>query len=834
MVLAMTGFVSLPQDIRFAIRQLAKRPGFTIAAVSILALGLGANTAIFSVVNAFLLQPLPYKDPARLMGLFERDPVGPAGSTPYNAVAAGNFVDWQRMSQSFERMAAAASGAFNLSSPSEAFVPQRVDGAIASATLFATLGVDPLLGRGFLPEEDAYGARKVAVISYRLWQERFGGAADILHRQIRLDGENHEIVGVMPRGFAFPYQTTDVWVPLMAAILPEQARNHGNHFLQVVGRLRQGVSVEQARAEIDNLAWRYKREHPQEFSGRGGNVVPLHSYLVRDVRESLLALLGAVGCVLLIACVNVANLLLARSVGRTREVAIREAVGASRGRIFRQLLTESLLLSLMGGFAGVVVAAFVTDALVTRAPAADSVLLHGTVHADPLVFLFTFGLAILAGVAAGLYPALESSRTDLVTSLKDGTRSATAGRSHSRFRNALVAAEVALSLLLLVSAGLLLRSFAKLYGVQTGVRAENTLTVGLSLPDPDDTQHEKISSFLRELSDRMQGIPGVIDAGIVSCPPVGGHCSDYVLKIDEIPTPPGQDFDALARGADPNFFRAAGIPLLAGRTFTRQDGVGFDKKHPKPGAIIISESLARQFFHGVNPLGKHINFGSNEGAQGGDALPVAHHEVIGVVGDVLQHLDSAVRPTFYLPILDGDYDEVYIVLHTAVEPHSVTAAVREEVHKLDANLPVFSVRTIDEIIGHSAADREFNLMLFGSFAALAMLLAAVGLYGVLSYAVSQRRAEIGIRLALGARHSQVLSEVLRQGLTPAFVGVGVGLAAALFAGQVLKRLLFGIEPTDAVTLSLVPVLLLLVSLAACYLPARRAALVDPTEALRAE
>jgi putative ABC transport system permease protein len=825
---------SLPQDMHFALRQLAKRPGFTFTAIAILALGLGANTAIFSVVNAFLLKPLPYKDPSRLMGIFERDPVGPEGSDPFNYVAAGNFLDWQKMSASFEQMAAGGGGAFNLSSPSDAFAPERVDACICSATTFATLGVNPMLGRGFLPEEDKYGARKVAVISYGLWQQRFGGAPDILHRQIRLDGVNHEIVGVMPRGFAFPYQATDVWVPLLANTTPEMAESHDSHFLLVVGRLRQGVSVEQARAEIDGFAWRYKRAHPQEFSGKGGNVVPLHDYLVRDLRGSLLALLGAVGCVLLIACVNVANLLLARAAGRAREVAIREAVGASRGRIFRQLLTESVLLSLLGGGAGVLVAAFITSALVARAPGADSILLNGPVHDDPVVFLFTFGLAMLAGVAAGLFPALQSSRSDLVNSLKDGNRSMTPGRSHNRFRSILVAAEVALSLVLLVSAGLLLRSFSKLYGVKTGVRIDNTLTLGISLPDPDDTQHEKISAFVRRLTDRMQAVPGVIDAGIVSCPPVSGHCSDWIIRIDEIPTPPGQDFDPLARAAGPNYFRAAGIPLVAGRTFTGQDGVGFDKKHPKIGAVIISESMAKQFFHGVDPLGKHIHFGYDEERKDQAVNPIPHYEVIGVVGDVLQRLDAEVQPTFYTPALDGNFDRLHVVLHTTVEPHSLAAAVREEVHKLDPNLPLFDIRTMDEIIGQGASDRRFNLVLFGSFAGLAMLLAAVGLYGVLSYAVSQRRAEIGIRLALGATSTQVLGHVLRQGLTPAVAGVAVGLAGALLVGQVLKGLLFGIEPTDVVTLVCVPLLLLLVSFAACYLPAHRATQVDPTEALRIE
>lgn len=827
-------FETLNRDIRFAARQLVNRPGFTLAAGLILAFGLGANTAIFSVVNAFLLRPLPYQDPARLTALFERDPVGPPGSDPYNEVAPGNFLDWQKLSTSFDQMAATVGAAFNLSSPSNSFEPQRVDACACSSTLFLTLGVHPMVGRDFRPDEDRYGAPPVAIISYGLWQRRFGGSAGVIHRQIRLDGENHEIVGIMPRGFAFPYRTVDVWVPLLAFITPEQQKTHSNHFLLVIGRLRPGVSIEQARAEIDGIASRYQRTHPNEVSGKGGNVVALQKYLVQNVRTSLLVLLGAVGCVLIIACVNIANLLLTRSAGRTREIAIREAIGASRASIIRQLLTESILLSLLGACGGVLLASFVTQALIAHAPGANSILPPGSISTDPLVFLFAFSVALLAGAAAGLFPALQSSRTDVANNLKDSTRSATPGRSHARFRGILVASEVALSLVLLVSAGLLLRSFSRLYDVKTGVRGDHLLTVGISLPDSDDSRRAKTSAFLHQLGDHLQNIPGVISAGLISCVPVAGHCSDWVFSIEGRTLPPGQMMDALDRGADPRYFSAVGIPLLRGRTFTNRDGIGFDEKHPRPGSMIISESLARKYFAGENPIGQHIYIGFDLERKRVQGLPVPRYEVIGVVGDVVPHLDAPVQPTFYLPILDGGFDEVYMMVHTLGEPHSVTSAVREEIRRLNPDLPIFQVRTMEEVIGKSASDRQFSMLLFGSFAALAVLLAAVGLYGVLSYAVSQRKSEIGIRLALGASLSDVRSLVLKEGMRPAIAGIAAGLLGAFFAAQIMKGLLFRVVPTDPLTFLFVPVFLFCISALACYIPAFRATRIDPTVALRAE
>jgi predicted permease len=827
-------FSDLAHELHRALRQLWKRPGFTVMSVLVLTLGLGANVAIFSVVNAFLIQPLPYPEPDRLTAVFERDPVGPPGSNPYNSVAAGHFLDWQQFSKSFTSVGAAGGDSLNLASPGNLFEPQRVNACLCSQSVFPTLKLNPLLGRNFRPDEDRLGAPRVAVISYSLWQRRFGGSPAVIHQQIRLNGENAEIIGVMPRGFAFPYRTVDVWVPLLANITSESAQSHDTHFLFVVGRLRSGVSVTQARAEIDGFVSRYKQMHPEEVSGKGGNVVLLRDYLVHDVRTSLLMLLGAVGCVLLIACVNVANLLLTRAAGRTREIAIREALGANRARIIRELLAESVLLSLLGAGGGLFLAGLITNTLVSRAPNADAVLPPGSVPLSPLVFVFAFGVALVAGIAAGLFPALQSSRTDLANSLKEGTRNATSSRAHSRFRNTLVAAEVALSLVLLIAAGLLARSFATLYNVRPGVRVDHTLMVGISIPDPSHHGQAKTSAIIRQLSDQLQHVPGVLSAGMTSCPPVLGHCSDWVFSIEGHPLPPGQMMDALDRGVDPNFLAAAGVPLLRGRNFTTNDGIGFDPDHLKPGTMLISESLAKQYLAGEDPLGRYITIGVDVELNNRSGKPVPRYQVIGVVGDVLKHLDKKIQPTFYVPLLDGHFNDIYIILHTTSEPHSVVGAVRAEIHRLQPDLPLFQVQTMEEALGQSASDHQFHVLLFGSFALMAVLLAGVGLYGVLSYGVSQRRSEIGIRLALGARSSDVRLLILKQGMVPAAAGVAAGLAFALLLARVMQSLLFHVDPFDPATFLLIPTFLIVICIFACYLPAVRATRIDPTLALRTE
>ena len=816
---------TLIHDIAFALRQLRKNPGRTLIAITVLALGLGANAAIFSVVNALLLQPLPYKAPDRLVQLFERDVIG-TGEAPYNPVAPANYLDWRRYARQFEQIAAADGGEFNLASTSGGFAPERIDAAFPSGNLLTTLGVQPIQGRNFRPDEDRPGAPHVALISYGLWQRRFGGAPDVLGRPIRLDNEDYQIIGILPSWFVYPSRTTQVWVPLEQHVPPKQLESHENHFLDVIGRLRPGVDVEQGRAEIDGIQKRYKRAHPEAVAGKGANVVSLGDMTVRDIRTSLLVLFGAVVCVLIIACVNVANLLLAQALGRQREVAIRAAVGASRGRIIGQLLTESVLLAILGGALGLAVASFSTSYLASKAPNAAYLPQVDNIAVDYRVFLFTFGIALLTGIAAGLFPAAQASRFDLASNLKDSGRSSTPGRSHARFRDVLVSAEVALSLMVLVAAGLLLRSFDQLRNVHTGVRTDHTLTVGVYPSEASYPKNADVSAFDKKLLQAALAVPGVESAGLTTCPPAGGHCSDWVFNIEGRTLPPGVLMDALYRGVDPGFFQAAGIPLLRGRTFTEQDGAGFDEQHPRLSSIIISESLAKQYFPNEDPIGKHILLSG--------LVKTLTLQVVGIVADVLKRPDATLQPTMYTPILDGDARGLYLILRTSIEPHSIVPSIRRAIEQLDRDLPLFQVRTTAEIIETTVQRREFSILLLSLFAGLALVLAAVGLYGVLSYTVSQRTGEMGIRMALGASSADVRRLILVQGMKPALAGVAGGIAGALAATRLLSSMLFHVSPMDPSTFTAVAIGLMGVAVLACLIPAMRATRIDPTIALRRE
>jgi putative ABC transport system permease protein len=538
--------------------------------------------------------------------------------------------------------------------------------------------------------------------------------------------------------------------------------------------------------------------------------------------------------VLLIACLNVANLTLTRAVARTREIGIRTALGASRGRIIRQLVTESVLLGLAGGAVGGMLAFWLANVLASRAPGADAILSGSTIPLDLSVLLFAFGIALAAGVAVGLVPAIRGSRTNPATDLKETTRDAIAARGHGRFRDVLIAGEVALSLVLLTVAGLLIHSFSRLYDVQPGVRTDNILTMGTSLAGPNYREAAKRSAAFGLLGDRLRTLPGISSVGLVSCAPLTGQCNTLFFYIEGRPYVPGKFFAALERSADPGYFSAAGIPLVRGRTFTREDGVGFDPKNPRPGSIVISESMARTFFPDDNPIGKRIFFDFETQRERIEGLPAPRYEVIGVVGDVLPALHQPITPTMYRPLLDVSNRGVSIVLHTRVDPGSVAGAVRDEIRRLDPSLAVFQVQTMDDLMARSTAGRRFNMLLVAAFAALAVLLAAIGLYGVVSHAVSQRTPEIGLRMALGATDGSVRRLMLMEGLKPAIVGMGVGLLTAAFSTGVVRSLLFGVTPTDPVTFALVPPLLLAVATLACYVPARRATQLDPTAALRGE
>ena len=818
---------TLWRDLAYAARVFRKNPGFTAVSVVTLALGIGANAGIFSVIDAALLKPVPFPEPDRLVLVFERD-VLQAGGGP-NIASLANFLDIEAQSRSFTAMAAARQHSFNLGGDGASLLPERLNGAICSSGLFPALTVAPLMGRTFTAQEDQPGARHVAVISYGLWQRRFGGAADILERQIRLDSEAYDIIGVMPRGFAYPARGVDFWTPVQQYLSPEVIHSRGAHQFYVVARLRPGVRPEQARAEVDGIMHRIWLANPGALIGRGATTIPLAEIATRSSRPSLEVLFAAVGCLLLIACVNIANLLLARGSERRRELAIRMAVGAGRARLFRQLLTESVLLSAGGAAVGLLLAYGLIAELAARAPAllnAGDFDTSSEIALNGWVFLFTAAVALAAGAATGFVPAWQAARSPVTDGLKEGGRPATASRSQGRFRTALVTVEVALSVVLLVAAGLLVRSFAELRRVRPGIRTDHLLTAGLSLPEARYSRRQQISVFAQQLEERLRSLSGVRSVGLVNCLPVGGYCGDESFLIEGRPLPPGQFFIALNRSATPDYFAAAGIPVLRGRVFTPQDGRGFDNDHPIESAVVISDSMARRFWPKGDALGQRVYFG--------DGSSEPRYRVIGIVGDVLTGLDERARATMYFPLLEGGRTSFYAVLHTAGDPGALAPAVRREIGALDPDLPAFRVRSMEEVLDQSAGQRQFTVLLLGAFAALAMLLAAIGLYGVLSYSVAQRTNEIGIRLALGAARSDVRRQVLAEGLFPAVMGVALGLAGAIGAARMLRALLFGIGPGDVPTYIAAPLLLLAVGTLACAVPAWRASRVDPGVALRGE
>ena len=823
---------ALGKDLRYAFRGLRRSPGFALMAVLTLALGIGANSAIFTVVNTFLIRPLPYPEPDRLVSLWERNVVG---DEQQMSVSPGNFLDWQKTATSFESMAASQIRVVTLTSDAAGTVPERVGFCACSATLFRTLGVNPLLGRTFTPDEDRFGAPTHAIISYGLWQRRFGGAANVIGKSIRLDGDDHQIIGVMPRSFLYPHRIVELWKPFLAVIPQQQQVRHDLHNLSgVIARLRPVVSMEQAYAELDGIAARYKKDHPDEATGKGANVIPLHRQLVQNVRSSLVVLLAAVGCVLLIACVNIASLLLTRAAARTREISIRAALGAGRGRIVRQLVVESVMLALVGGVLGAVLTIFIAGFLIENAPAAVVLVPEGSVPIDYRVFLFAFGIATLSGIGVGLFPALRVSRSDLANELKSGGRSATASRTQARTRNSLVSVEIALSVMLLIASGLLLRSFMLLYQVETGARVDHTLTMNVNAALASYREPGQRVALLKEIQERLQSVAGVKSAGLTSCLPVSGQCNVLFYYVDGRPFVLGKFLTAMERSVAPSYFAAAGIPLLSGRTFDERDGTGPDINNPRLGSILISESMARTVYPGEDPIGKQIFFDFEVQRGRLQNVPVPKYQIIGVVGDVLSALDANPSPTLYRPLFDSAGAGSQILLHTAVDPKSVIGPAQDAIHRIGPTLAINRVQTMEEILGASVAGRQFNMMLFASFAVLALLLAAIGLYGLVSHSVSQRTAEIGIRMALGAGRSDVNKMVMIQGLKPAIAGVLIGLVAGAFAVRILRSQLFGVTPADPATFVMVPIVLLAVAILACVLPALRATRLDPTIALRAD
>lgn len=804
------------QDLRFGLRMLLKNPGFTLIAALTLALGIGANTAIFSIVNSVLLRPLPYRDPHNLMTVWESYAGRNQGQI---LVSVPNFRDWRRENYVFADLAAFSDLDLDIAGPEGT---ERIYTGEATANLLPVLGAQPALGRNFQAGEEARGERLI-LLSHGLWQRMFGGDAGIAGKRIIANNQSYTVIGVLPAGFPLAYRTEvpQAWVLLNphGTMNGQPIHQRGTRLIRVVGRLRNGVTPAQASEAMNTLARRLGEQYPDTNSGYGVTIIPFHEHLVGNVRRALLVLLCAVVFVLLVACVNIANLLLARATARRREIAIRAALGAGRGRVIRQLLTESVLLGLLGGALGVLLGIWGTELLISLAPAETPRLAE--VSLDGRVLGFTFLLSLATGVVFGLAPALQASKLNLNEALKEGGRNSGA---HNRTRNLLVVAEVALSLVLLAGAGLLLRSFTGLMAVNPGFDPHNVLTQYVGLPEYRYAEREQQAAFYEQLMERVQRLPGVEAAGAIFPLVLTDRVSNRFTIEGRAPASPTERLGAYFRSVSSDYFRAMGIRLIEGRGFSRNDGA------QSAPVVIINETMARRFWPNESPLGKRITV--NVRFHSGQDAP---REIVGVVADV-RHigLDAPAGPEMYTSHLQVPWPWMSLVVRTKVDPASVSPAVTAELRALDKSVPAPAARTLEDMLSDSLAARRFNLLLLGSFSTLALVLAWLGIYSVMAYAVTQRNREIGIRLALGARALDVMKLVVGQGMALGLIGAGLGLAGAFALTRLMKTLLFGVNPADPWTFVVTPVLLLFVALLACYLPARRAARIDPLLALRCE
>src|SRR5262245_25558073 len=812
---------TLWKDLRQGARSLFKQPTFTIVAVIALALGVGANTAIFSVVHAVLLRSLPYRDADRLVTVWENNR---KSGDDQNVINMGNFFDWKEQNRVFEDMAAFFDTTANLRGGGE---PEEIPAQIATTSLFSILGVNPILGRCFAPDDGKPGQPRVVALSFGLWQRRFGGDPQIIGRKLILnmfDSNEATVIGVMPADFnwhvkagSMTRKTAEMWAPWQVG---EQTRLRRGRFAMAVARLKPGVTFEQSLAEMNAIGGRLERQYNEFNANWSVNVVPLRRQFTGEIRLALLVLLGAVGMVLLIACANVANLLLVRAAGRQREVAVRAALGAGRGRIIRQLLTESLLLAGLGGLAGLALAWWGIELLVSLAPP-DLVNLS-QVKINMAVLGFTLGISLLTGVIFGLAPAFAATRLNLHESLKEGGKNTGGGLLTHRLRNSLVILEVTLAIVLLICAGLLIRSFARLQGVDPGFNAHDVLTMRVGLPVRKYDTDQKRINFFREAVAQLRTLPGVESAGAVSFLPFAAPHAGTGVAIEGRPKlPPGQGLNTGVMVSDLNYFRTMRIPLKRGRLFTDQEAA--EMRH----VVVINEEFARKNFPGEDPLGKRVVIDMKD-----DNRPC---EIIGIVGDSKHmNLDAEVQPMSYWPHPELTYSGMTFVIRTKGEPAVVAISARNVIRSLDPEQPVADVRTMESLIGTSVARARFNTLLLMIFAVVALLLAGVGIYGVMAYSVAQRTHEIGVRMALGARATDVLRLVVRRGMALALGGVAIGVAGSFALTRFKKTLLFDVSETDPLTFIGIPMLLALVALLACMIPARRAAKVDPMVALRYE
>jgi predicted permease len=807
------------RDVRYSSRALLRSPSFSITAILVMALGIGASTSLFTIVRSVLLKPLPFRDPDKLVMVYEHF----RGETkyPYTPVAPADFHDWREQTHGFQDMAAWRWWAGAVTGDSGEF-PEAVQGAAGSWNLFSVLGVEPALGRAFTADEDRLRANDVVILTWSFFQSRFGGDPAIVGKPVRIDSKPYTVVGVLPQSFTYPDSSVKVWIPYASAFMPDELVAPDHHQSRVVARLKKDVPAAAAIQEVSALQYQIHLQNQDKvFVAEEAAIRPVIDDVVQDVKTPLLILMASVGCMLLIACLNVSNLLVARGASRRREVAIRGALGGSRLKLIREQITESFLISIAGGLLGVLLSFSATRWLATHwehLPRADAI------HTDASILVFSVIIVFLSALVAGLVPAISSTGKNLLSALQESARAVGGGLSRASLRKTLLAAEVTLTVVLLISAGLLFKSFVHLRASDLGCTTDRVLTMRYGLPDVQYDKAGKIIAFHESLLEKVRNLPGVVAAGLVSTAPGAGYESSRAFAIPEHPSIDKRlNPDAMTRKADPGYFNAIQIPLLQGRLFTTQDRLD------RSNYVVISKLLADRFFPGESPLGKHIKIEWN---QKSEAM-----EIIGVVGDTIHVIGEPIKPMVYFPLLSGATTEttlVTIVVRTAQDPLALVMPVQKQISSLDSQIAVYRVLTMQQIIGSATASKSFSASLVLAFAILSLMLAGVGLYGVLSYLVTQRVSEIGIRMALGAQRSEVLRLVLFDGMKPVMIGLVLGLAGGAGAGVLIKSILFGTRPLDpAVFAGMVGTLLFTAAIASA-IPAWRACRVEPTEALRLE
>ena len=804
------------QDLRFGFRKLMATPGFTATAILTLALGIGANSAMFSVVDAVLLKPLPYQNPASLVTISESDSANDPSTR--SAAAPGNFLDWREQNRVFGQMIGVSLPGYSLTGGDRA---ERVLGAALSAGALGMLGLRPQIGREFSSQDDRQGAAPVVMLSDSLWRRRFNADPNLLNKIIHLNANPYTVVGVLPRGLQFPTADADVdvWVPLEHEITAHDMLWRNTHYLDVYARLNPGVTLAQAREQMNAIAGALKKSNPDSNGGAGALVLPMQNDLVHDVRTALLILLGAVGLVLLVACANVANLLLVRAFSREKEMSVRMALGAGAWRLVRQVLAESILLSLAGGAAGLAAAGWIRQAFLALRPAGS--VMNKSIHTDWRVFLFTFVVSVLTGILFGLVPALRASRSDVLVALQSASRGSTSGAGAHRLRNVLVAAEIGVSLILLVGAGLLIKSFVRLSTNDLGFRVDHAVTARISIPAAKYSQDAQVADFYDRLLEKTRSLPGVEAAGMVSYLPLTGINFNNSFDVaGRTPFPRDSHEYPLVRFVDPEYFGVMDIRLLRGRGFTNRDRLG------RPRALVISEAMARRYWPNANPLGEHLVV-----YMGMDQSP---WEIVGVVGDVRTAIGAAPEPTMYFPYPQMPYRYMVLAVRTHSDANSMMDRIRAAANSIDPDQPVYQVRTLETLIAQTLLPWRFSMSVLAAFAGLALVLAAAGVYGVVSYSVGQRTREIGIRIALGAQRRELVRLVFWKGLGVSIAGICAGACGALCLTRFLSTQLYAVRPSDPMTFAAVAFLLLAVASLATWMPARRALRVDPVVALRDE